>query len=318
MAAEKNSPRITDAVLLAAGYGERLRPITLDVPKPALHFLNRPLICRLLDSLADYGVKRVFINTHHLPEQIVEAASSFRGKMELAFSHEPEILGTAGLFFDLKERLHGPFFVLNGDMFLEPQLGMLEERLLRGSEEAVLLLKKRRPGDSYTPVSLDPEGMVSSIGEGEHFFCGVYAARRLFIDRVTERKKEDLVPLILKPSIMAGKVGGTVLEGAWHDLGSAKSFLEATRDCLDKMRNGIMRPPPGSRFEASLSCSSLIEDSAVLGEAVKLKGFAAIGQGCIIGKGAFIENSVILPGTAVAEGTKVTGSIVLGGRTAKG
>ena len=122
MAVERASPAITDAVVLAAGFCERLRPITLDVPKPAVHFLNRPLVCHLLDSLAEYGVKRVFVNTHHLPEKIVEAASPFRDRMEVVFSHEPEILGTAGLFFDLKERLRGPFFVLNGDIFLKPPL----------------------------------------------------------------------------------------------------------------------------------------------------------------------------------------------------
>ncbi len=317
MAGKKPPPRITDAVVLAAGYGERLRPITLDVPKPAVHFLNRPVICHILDRLAEYGVKRVFINTHHLPEKIVEAASPPRDRMEIVFSHEPEILGTAGLFFDLKERLSGPFFALNGDIFLDPPLCNLEERLLGGEDEAVLLLRRRRQEDDYTSLRLEADGRLSGIGEGEHFFCGVYAARPSFIELVRERKKENLVPLLLRPAISAGKVGGKIHEGHWNDLGSPKAFLDATREVLENMRDGGAKPTRGSRLVISSGCTALVEKSAVLGDDVKLAGFAVIGGGCVIGKGAYIENSVILPGTFLADGIKVRDSIVLGDKAVK-
>lgn len=318
MAGKKSPPRITDAVVLAAGYGERLRPITLDVPKPAVHFLNRPVICHILDRLADYGVKRVFINTHHLPEKIVEAASPFRDRMEMVFLHEPEILGTAGLFFDLKQRLSGPFFALNGDIFLDPPLRNLEERLLGGENEAVLLLRRRRQEDDYTPLRLEADGRLTGIGEGEHFFCGVYAARPSFIAPVKERKKEDLVPLLLRPAISAGKVGGEVYERHWNDLGSPKAFLGATREVLESMRHEGTKPTRGSRLVTSGGGTALVEGSVVLGDQVKLVGFAVIGRGCVIGKSAHIENSVILPGTFLADGTVVRDSIVLGGKVAKG
>lgn len=312
MAVETASPRITDAVVLAAGYGERMRPLTLKVPKPAIHFLNRPAISHVLDNLAEYGVKRVLINTHHLPEKIVEAASPYLDRMEIIFSHEPEILGTAGLFFNLKEKLRGPFFVLNGDIFLKPPLGRLQDRLFRGRADAVLLLKKKFPGRSYTPVKLETDGTVSSIGSGDHFFCGVYAARPSFIEPVTREKKEDLVPLLLKPAVSAGKAGGEAFEGSWHDLGSPNEFLDATRDCLGKMSDGSVLPPSHSRLIFSDSYTALVDQSTPLDRGVKLTGFVTVAESCSVGKGAVLENSVLLPGTAVKEGAEIRNSIVSG------
>lgn len=312
MAAETGRLMITDAVVLAAGLGERMRPLTLEIPKPAIHFLNRPVICSLLDSLAGQGVRRVFINTHHLPEEIVGAVSPFRDRMEMIFSHEPEILGTAGLFFNLKEKLNEEFFVLNGDIFLEPPLRKLEERLLGGRADAVLLLKQRLKGDGYTPVRLEEDGKVSSIGSGDHFFCGVYAAKRRFIEKVKERKKEGLVPLLLKPSVSSGKVEGESFDGPWHDLGSPRSFLDAVRERLQGMRGGDMEPPPGNRLVVTAACTALVDDSAVLSKGARLGGFVTVAGGCAVAEGALLENCVLLPGTVMAQGAEVRNSIVAG------
>jgi NDP-sugar pyrophosphorylase family protein len=88
-------PRIKDAVVLAAGLGERLRPLTLEFPKPAIPFLNKPVICHIFDDLLAYGVTRVFVNLHHLPEKIRESLEPYQRSVEIIYSYEKEILGTA-------------------------------------------------------------------------------------------------------------------------------------------------------------------------------------------------------------------------------
>jgi len=305
-------PRITDAVVLAAGLGERLRPLTLDTPKPALHFLNRPVIHHILDSLVCHGVRRAFVNTHHLPDKIEEALAPYHGTMEIVVSREPHILGTAGVFFNFKEKLPENFFVVNGDIFLDPPLAALESALLSGNDEAVLLLKERGLEENYTPLHLEFGGKISAIGEGRHFFSGLYAARRSFIAPVTEPVKRELVPLLLKPRIERGEIGGVVYSGEWRDLGSCATFLEATRDALSKMRLGPMAAPQGSSLRCGEEYEALVSDDASVGDGVVFKGFAAVGARCSIGKGAFLENAIVLPGTAVRQGTELKNCIVLG------
>jgi len=144
---------IREAVILAAGLGLRMRPITELVPKPALPYLNRPVIHWTLDGLRACGVERVFINLHHLPQSVKAAAESGAHGLDLRFSFEPSILGTAGVFGPLRGLLQGnAFLVVNGDIVHEVPYGRLEADLA-GHPDALAALAIRFVTYQHVPVA---------------------------------------------------------------------------------------------------------------------------------------------------------------------
>jgi len=114
------------AVILCAGEGERLRPLTLTTPKPLLPIGGRPLVDHTIDWLRDHGVTELFINLHHLGERIEShLGDGARFGVHITYSHETVIQGTAGGLRAFKHRLDGPFFVVYGDVLTHLDLDRL-------------------------------------------------------------------------------------------------------------------------------------------------------------------------------------------------
>lgn len=134
------------AMVLAAGFGKRMRPLSETTPKPLIELMGQPLIDRVLDRLADAGVEKAVVNTHHLAEQV---ESHLRGRRhpEIVFRRETELLDTGGGVVNaLSELGEEPFYVLNGDVFwLEgrtPALARLAAAWDGEAMDALLLLQE--------------------------------------------------------------------------------------------------------------------------------------------------------------------------------
>ena len=161
------------AMLLAAGLGERMRPLSSGRAKPSLPLMNRPLLLHALDHLARAGVRKVVVNLHHAPETVEAILSSARlpAALSVAISREPQILGTSGgiraalQHFDAGE----PILVMNADSLSDADLGALAAAHEAAREArrapATLAVRGRRPGESYSPVHLDSQGLVCGIGD---------------------------------------------------------------------------------------------------------------------------------------------------------
>src|SRR6185503_3502396 len=122
------------ALVLAAGYGTRLRPLTDELPKPLLPVLGRPLLLRTLDALVDVGCEAAAINLHHLADAIAAAVGDEHRGMRIVYSREEPILGTGGAFVPLREFFAGcaTALLVNGDSLCAWPLGELLERHRRG------------------------------------------------------------------------------------------------------------------------------------------------------------------------------------------
>ena len=216
---------IREAVVLAAGLGLRMRPLSESVAKPALPYLNRPILHWTLDGLRAAGVERVYINLHHLPQSVNAAAESAASGLDLRFSFEPEILGTAGVFGPLRGLLQGDaFLVVNGDVVHEIPYGRLASELETHSE-ALAVLALRPALSPYTPVAMDPEGRITLFGSGAWMFSGIYAARRRLLDHLPGPGPRELVPDLLRPLLPSGTVRGVACPEPWLDLGSPETYL---------------------------------------------------------------------------------------------
>ncbi len=139
----KSPPR--KAFVLAAGLGTRMRPLTTALPKPLLPFWGRPLLFILLDRLQRWGVREVLINLHHQPDVIraAVAAERFR-RLDIAYSHEPVILGTGGALVRARGFLDQPFWMVNADIAFDLDPAPLLARHARGRPLATCWLHGSR------------------------------------------------------------------------------------------------------------------------------------------------------------------------------
>ena len=300
---------IREAFVLAAGLGTRMRPLTEAVPKPAIPFLNRPILHWILDSLEAAGVERVIINLHHLPQAVRSAADS-HGRMEVRYSFEPEILGTAGCFHPIRGLLQGEaFYVVNGDVFHDLRLGALEDDLRENA--GALASMALRPGSAaYTGVALGPDTCIKGFGRGPFMFAGIYAARAELLRHLPPEGFRELVPDLLRPLLPSSLVRGVVCEGPWEDLGSPSSFLEASMRALRAMAAGRMPVPAGSRLEMRDGWPLLRHERAWISRDATLTGPAVLGEGVRVEARAHLGEAVLLPGSAIGRGDSLFRAIL--------
>lgn len=216
------------AMILAAGRGERLRPLTDRVPKPLIAAGGKPLIAWHLERLADAGCREVVINVSHLGERIVERlGSGAEWGVRIAFSREPQPLETAG-GMALARRLLGadPFLLVNGDVYCEVDFARLL-RLPLGERLAHLVLVPNPEHHPEGDFTLDA-GRVGNAPSPRYTYAGIAViAPRLFAG-VEAGSKAQLAPL-LRASAERLQVGGELFEGTWLDVGTVERLaaLEA-------------------------------------------------------------------------------------------
>ncbi len=297
---------IREAVILAAGLGLRMRPLTNFCPKPSLPFLNRPILHWLLDSLREAGVKRVYINLHHLPQALRATAESGARGLDLRFSFEPEILGTAGLFGPLRGLMQEEaFLVVNGDMVHDIPYARLEDAL-SANPEALAALALRPLEPPYTPVAMGEDGRITSFGgRGTFMFAGIYAARRALLDRLPGPGVRQLVPDLLRPLLPAGAIRGVPCSERWHDLGSPPTFLSASLASARAMAEGRCAIPAGSVLEIRDRQPLLRHASALISRDAVLTGPLVAGEGTRVEPRAHVGRAVLLDRVRVGPGERL-------------
>ncbi len=306
--------QIREAAVLCAGLGTRMRPITEVVPKPCIHFMNRPVLHWILDGLAAAGVGRVFINLHHRGQDVVACAKAHGGGMDLRFSQEPEILGTAGAFWPMRGLFKGEaFFVVNGDVFCDLPLAALAARLEKAPDAlAVLAVRQMPKGAPYTPLQCDARGVLKEFGRGPSHFTGVYAARRELLGRILGPGPKELVSDLLRPLLPSGVVRVLKHEGRWSDLGTPGSFLEASMAALGEMVRSSMALPTESHLESRDGFPILRHDRAWVSRDATMTGPAIFGEGVRVQARCHVGNTVLLPGTLLEEGERLEKMIACG------
>ncbi|MDA0997018.1 MAG: nucleotidyltransferase family protein [Proteobacteria bacterium] len=223
------------AMLLAAGLGKRMRPLTDSIPKPMVPFMGRPLIDHALDRLAEAGVKRAVVNLHYFPNQIRNHLAN-RTDIEIVYSDEPELLETGG---GVKKALpllgDAPFFAVNSDAIWlnggTDTLGRLAELWNSERMDALLLLQSTVDAHGYHgpgDFTADPDGRVARRAESEvtpWLFAGVE-----IIDPKAFADTPDgpfSLNVIFDRTLRAGRLYGMVHDGEWFHIGSPEGLAEA-------------------------------------------------------------------------------------------
>lgn len=231
-------------MVLAAGLGTRLRPLTLELPKPLVWLGDRPQIDHVLALLAEQGVARVVLNTHHLPEAWTEA---WRAAQPLAVElvHEPEILGTGGGIANARDRLGaGEVLIYNGDIVAPIAIAALSARRAESGAEAVLVCGPRLDVGRGT-VGVDEAGRVVRLRAfrgGEERYSLDYAGIALLGPRLVQAlpRPESSATVCLVgdgflPALARGQVLTTTsLDAPFIDVGTKDELLHANLTWLEQ------------------------------------------------------------------------------------
>lgn len=280
---------ITQAFILGAGLGTRLRPLTDVWPKPLVPLFHKPLALWAIEACEALGCRRFAINTHHLPEKW----KGFGGDRDISFFHEPLLLETGGGLKNIEGWVEeGSLLIHNGDIFSSMHLRKLVEAHEASGHEVTLAL---RSDGGAKKISMGSGGRVEDVRSevhglpGTHVFTGIYCVKKDFLTRIPVGQVIAVIPAF-QELVREGCIGAVVLdEGEWMDLGDVDSYLAAHRQL-------VLQEPVHP--EAVIAEDTVIENSV-------------IGKGAVISTGARVVDSVVWPGAFVEEGESIAGAVVV-------
>lgn len=234
--------RITRGMVLAAGFGLRMRPITDSLPKPLIPVGGRTMLDRALDHLADAGVETAVVNCHYLGEQVEAHVAARKPPPEISVSPETEILETGGGVLNALHKLDSdPFFVLNGDSVLVdgtlPTLGRMARQWDGRRMDALLLLYPtvRVPGyHGRGDFFMDPEGRLARRGPNQiapFLFTGAQILHPRLFDGLEPGNFS--LNLVYDRAIENGRLFGIRHDGAWFHVGTPAE-LEQVNEIFEK------------------------------------------------------------------------------------
>lgn len=293
------------ALLLAGGFGTRLRPLTLTRPKPLLPVYNRPHVAHVFDLLQRHGVDEAVLLTSYLAESFdgVVAEARRRG-MALEVNQEQEPLGTAGALKHAESFVGGEtFLVFNADVLTDADVGALVDFHRRKEAEATIFLTPVEDPSIYGVVPTDADGRVTAFVEKPApgtaptnlINGGIYVLEPSVLDRIPAGEPWSIERATFPELVSDGaRLYAAALDSYWIDIGTPDKYLQVNIDALGGLVALEGTPVAGgSRVAAGarVSCSCL-------------------GAGVIVEPGARVADSVLLPGVTVGEGAEVHRSIL--------
>ena len=294
-------------MILAAGYGTRLRPITNTIPKPMVPLCNRPLIAWAIESYHSAGVRDLIVNVHHLPEILTRYLRESFDRVEI--SHEEDILGTGGAIRRVRPLLEGEeaFFLVNGDTVQLPRWNALREAL--GGSIAALTLRHPPENDRFTPVYFE-NGRVTGFGKGSGealMFAGSHLISTRIFESLPDQDEFGIVDRVYQPLLDSGRetISGIVDDGLWFDIGTPQRYLSASHALREAMMRGELAPPPGSHMDGD----SLVHETATGRSERSIVGARSTIRGEV--RDSIVWDDCVIEGTVerciVAHGVRVEG-----------
>lgn len=291
---------VVKAMIMAAGVGSRLDPLTQDVPKPLIPIANRPIMEILLERLYEIGIKDVVANTHYKAEQIIEKFINNNRGINFSYVHEEELSGTAGgvkkcqFFFDEGET----FLVLSADGLSNADLKSAIAAHEKSGAIVSMGIKEIALEEipNFGVVVTDSEGFVTGFQEkpaikdakSNFINTGIYIFNYDIFNYIPENTfcdfAKNVFPELLKKGI---KINTFHVREYWSDIGTIDQYAKSTKDLFDNLyeinRSEIILTPKG-RYIAG---KSYISPSALF------FGSNVIGNNCIIGKNVLLQDCII-------------------------
>ncbi len=318
------------AMVLAAGFGTRLAPLTDEIPKPCIPIANVPSILFMLNFLKSQGIDEVMINLHHLGESIEQTLGTGGGSLpNLVYAHETEILGTGGgiknveAFFENEET----FVVANADALMEFDLRQAIERHRESESAATMLLSSSMDLKKYSPIEIDLKGQVRNIAGRLHDpgdprkaggFIGVHILGQKIFEYIPPHVESCINSYTYPKMIENGEsIRGDFVEGPWHDTGTLETYYRTNMGFLDdSIRLSYLDPfePYPLKPKNTTGGGVIMGENVELGDNIDIRPPVLIGHNTKIGPNSTIGPYVILGnGTQVGKKVELLESIVFSG-----
>jgi mannose-1-phosphate guanylyltransferase/mannose-1-phosphate guanylyltransferase/phosphomannomutase len=314
------------AMVLAAGLGTRLRPLTYEITKPMVPVLDRPVMQHILDLLERHGITEVIANLHYFPETIRD----YFGE-RISYRYEPELLGTAGGVRACAEFFGDePFLVISGDALTDVDVTALAASHRECGGIATLAVKAVADTREYGVVLHDRDGRITGFQEkpapeealSNLGNCGIYMLQPEIFDYFPKEPFVDWAMDVF-PVLLANDVPFHMHEVReyWNDIGSLTELRNGTFDALrgelhlridgEELSPGVVLA--GGDGSVGIDCSmegpAWIGRDVTIGAGVRLMGPVVIGNGSTIGRGAQLRSSIIFPGTELPDESILIGAI---------
>jgi mannose-1-phosphate guanylyltransferase/mannose-1-phosphate guanylyltransferase/phosphomannomutase len=308
-------------MLLAAGLGTRLRPLTYELPKPMVPVLGRPVMEHILRLLAKHGFDDVVANLHYFPDLI-------RGRfgdgsdygVRLVYSYEAELLGTAGGVRNVRDHFGDEtFLIISGDALTDIDLGALWAAHKEQGGIATLALKRVEDTSQFGVVIVgeddriqgfqekpDPAEALSNLGN-----CGIYVFEPEIFDYFPDTEFVDWAMDVF-PTLLAQDVSfyGHEFPDYWNDVGSLEEYRQGNFDALEgRVRVEMSANGAAAPGDAEVEGPVYIGEGCEIASGVRLTGPVVIGDGSRIGENSALRDTIVWPHTDVDPGTVLIGAV---------
>jgi len=306
---------MTEAVLLVGGQGTRLRPLTVNTPKPMLPVAGVPFTVHQITRARDAGVRRIVLATSYRAEVFAEFIHDTDLGIEVVIATEEEPLGTGGAIRHALAHLESgpedPVLIFNGDVLSGLDIAGLVRSHVESQSDVTLYLTPVSDPRAYGLVPIDDSGRVQAFLEKPEtqeeivtdlINAGCYVFKRSIIEsipagRVVSVERETFPGLLNS----GAHVRGVVDRGYWLDLGTPLAFVQGSRDLVTGQA-----PSPAVRDVGE----ALLLEGAEVAESAAVGGGSVIGRRAVVAPDAIVEGSVVFDDAVVGTGAQIRGSII--------
>lgn len=314
------------ALILAGGFGTRLRPLTLNLPKPVVSLVNRPILAYQIELLKRAGITDIILSLNYQPDKIQEViGDGEKYGVKIRYVTEPEPLGTAGAVKFAEEFINQTTVILNGDNLINLDISAVAKYHQENNAVATIVLQRLENPIGYGLVEIDAENNVLKFLEKPSaetlskistrtVNAGTYVLKPSVLELIPKDENYSfeygVFPELLKRN---DKFLAFVDDSYWLDVGTPQRYLFAHQEIINHKVSSFS----GEDFrdennisEASEICpNSIIGKDCVIENGAKIEN-SVLGENVSVGENSFIKDSVILSGTFVGKNVSISGAII--------
>lgn len=294
------------AMVLAAGRGERMQPLSLTRAKPALPVLGRSMVGRVIAHLASIGIREFSVNAHHRPKSIEDEVRAAAAGASIEVFCEETLMGTAGALVAPRERLsRHPYFVLhNADTLVAADVRALANTVDADSSMVAAVLVRPGATRGYRPLRVN-DGRIVGVGDGPGLaatFLGVSVLRSALLEHVPPSGPSSLFEDVLIPAMeRGGAIGVVEHDGAWLEFTSPASYRTTLCRLVGSSREAGAVALPGGDAVLTIHATGTL----AAGPFALVESGAQIHGACVVERGARVHSGARLLATVVLEGAVI-------------
>lgn len=305
------------ALILAGGFGTRLRPLSCTRPKIIFPVLNKPLLHWMLERLAASDIKDVILAVNKQTENAIRHQMTRKCEMRITYSRDPQKkpLGTGGPI-KKAEKIIGhdsSFLVLNGDIFTDLKFAEILKVHEENEAVATIALHAVREPERYGVVELTTENRIKKFTEKPHkkdcsntlINAGVYAFSPKIFDYIPKGRAVSLEREVFPKLADENKLYGYVFDGLWTDVGKPEDYLE-----LNKILLNSLSDKGKYKAEGEFTEPVAFDKGVLIGEKSIIGPYVILGKNVKVGKNVCIQNAIIFPETVVSDYASINNSII--------